>query len=46
MWEGSPVCTTGGIDMATKHGKKFREAAAKVDRAAVYSPLEAVKLVK
>ena len=32
--------------MATKHGKKFREAAAKVDRAAVYSPLEAVKLVK
>lgn len=32
--------------MATKHGKKFREAAAKVDRAAVYTPLEAVKLVK
>lgn len=32
--------------MATKHGKKFREAAAKVDRAAVHSPLEAVKLVK
>lgn len=32
--------------MATKHGKKFREAAAKVDRAAVYMPLEAVKLVK
>lgn len=32
--------------MATKHGKKFREAAAKVDRAAVYAPLEAVKLVK
>lgn len=32
--------------MATKHGKKFREAAAKFDRAAVYSPLEAVKLVK
>ncbi len=30
--------------MATKHGKKFREAAAKVDRAAVYTPLEAVKL--
>ena len=28
--------------MATKHGKKFREAAAKVDRAAVYTPLEAV----
>lgn len=32
--------------MATKHGKKFREAATKVDRASVYSPLEAVKLVK
>lgn len=32
--------------MATKHGKKFREAAAKVDRADVYTPLEAVKLVK
>ena len=32
--------------MATKHGKKFREAAAKVDRAAVYTPLAAVKLVK
>ena len=32
--------------MATKHGKKFRDAAAKVDRAAVYTPLEAVKLVK
>lgn len=32
--------------MATKHGRKFREAAAKVDRAAVYTPLEAVKLVK
>lgn len=32
--------------MATKHGKKFREAAAKVDRAVVYTPLEAVKLVK
>lgn len=32
--------------MATKHGKKFREAAARVDRAAVYTPLEAVKLVK
>ena len=32
--------------MATKHGKKFREAAAKVDRAAVYTPLEAVKRVK
>lgn len=32
--------------MATKHGKKFREADAKVDRAAVYTPLEAVKLVK
>ena len=32
--------------MATKHGKKFREAAAKVDRASVYTPLEAVKLVK
>jgi len=32
--------------MATKHGKKFREAAAKVDRAAVYTPLEGVKLVK
>ncbi len=32
--------------MATKHGKKFREAAAKVDRASVYAPLEAVKLVK
>ena len=32
--------------MATKHGKKFREAAAKGDRAAVYTPLEAVKLVK
>ncbi|WP_302754454.1 50S ribosomal protein L1 [Collinsella intestinalis] len=32
--------------MATKHGKKFREAAAKVDRPAVYTPLEAVKLVK
>lgn len=32
--------------MATKHGKKFREAAAKVDRAAVYTPLEDVKLVK
>lgn len=32
--------------MVTKHGKKFREAAAKVDRAAVYTPLEAVKLVK
>lgn len=32
--------------MATKYGKKFREAAAKVDRAAVYTPLEAVKLVK
>ena len=32
--------------MATKHGKKFREAAAKVDRTAVYTPLEAVKLVK
>ena len=32
--------------MATKHGKKFSEAAAKVDHAAVYTPLEAVKLVK
>jgi len=47
MWEGFvPDCTTGGIDMANKHGKKFREAAAKVDRAALYTPLEAVKLVK
>ncbi len=32
--------------MATKHGKKFREAATKVDRASVSSPLEAVKLDK
>ena len=32
--------------MANNHGKKFREAAAKVDRAALYTPLEAVKLVK
>ena len=32
--------------MANKHGKKFREAAAKVDRASLYTPLEAVKLVK
>lgn len=32
--------------MANKHGKKFREAAAKIDRAALYTPLEAVKLVK
>lgn len=32
--------------MANKHGKKFREAAAKVDRAALYTPLDAVKLVK
>ena len=32
--------------MANKHGKKFREAAAKVDRAALYTPLEAVKLIK
>lgn len=32
--------------MANKHGKKFREAAAKVDRTALYTPLEAVKLVK
>ena len=32
--------------MANKHGKKFREAAAKVDCAALYTPLEAVKLVK
>lgn len=32
--------------MANKHGKKFREAAAKIDRAALYTPLEAVKLIK
>lgn len=32
--------------MANKHGKKFREAAAKIDGAALYTPLEAVKLVK
>ena len=32
--------------MANKHGKAYRAAAAKVDRTAVYSPVEAVKLVK
>ncbi len=32
--------------MANKQGKKFREAAAKVDRAAAYTPLEAGKRVK
>lgn len=47
MWEGMcPYVPQEVIDMANKHGKKFREAAAKVDRAAAYTPLEAVKLVK
>ena len=32
--------------MAQKHGKKFRAAEAKVDSAHLYTPLEAVKLVK
>ena len=32
--------------MAQKHGKKFRAAEAKVDSAQLYTPLEAVKLVK
>ena len=32
--------------MAQKHGKAYRAAAEKIDRTAVYSPLEAVKLVK
>ena len=29
-----------------KRGKKYREAAEKVDRAELYSPEEAIKLVK
>lgn len=32
--------------MAQKHGKKFRAAEAKVDSAQLYTPLEALKLVK
>ncbi len=32
--------------MAKKHGKLYREAAAKIDRANLYTPAEAVKLVK
>lgn len=32
--------------MAKKHGKLYREAAAKIDRATLYAPLEALKLVK
>ena len=32
--------------MAKKHGKLYREAAAKIDRTNLYTPAEAVKLVK
>ena len=32
--------------MAKKHGKLYREAAAKIDRAMLYTPAEAIKLVK
>lgn len=32
--------------MTTKHGKKYLEAAAKVDRTRIYTPEEAVRLVK
>ena len=32
--------------MAKKHGKLYREAAVKIDRANLYTPAEAVKLVK
>lgn len=32
--------------MAPKHGKKFREAAAKVDNARLYAPEDAIKLLK
>ncbi|MBE6469312.1 MAG: 50S ribosomal protein L1 [Coriobacteriaceae bacterium] len=32
--------------MAQKHGKNYRAAAEKIDRTAVYTPLQAVKLVK
>ena len=29
-----------------KHGKQYKEAAAKIDRAKLYSPKEAMELVK
>ncbi len=32
--------------MAQKHGKKYREVAARVDRATLYSPADAIDLVK
>ena len=45
MWEGRCPLTTGGMDMS-KHGKNYTNAAAKVERAKLYSPKEAMTLAK
>ena len=45
MWEGGCPLTTGGMDMS-KHGKNYTSAAAKVERAKLYSPKEAMTLAK
>ena len=45
MWEGGRPLTTGGMDMS-KHGKNYTSAAAKVERAKLYSPKEAMTLAK
>ena len=45
MWEGRRPLTTGGMDMS-KHGKNYTSAAAKVERAKLYSPKEAMTLAK
>lgn len=47
MWEGMcPLVPQEVFTMAQKHGKNFRAAAAKVDSAKLYAPVEALKLVK
>ena len=41
-----PLDGRGGVGLMPKHGKRYREAYAKVDRERAYSPAEAVHLVK
>jgi len=45
MWEGraGPLTTKGTMNMP-KHGKNYREAAALIDKSALYTPLKAVRL--
>jgi len=45
MWEGraGPLTTKGTMNMP-KHGKNYREAAAKIEKGVLYTPLQAVRL--